>query len=78
MTRTIHREPPKGVDGYVVFPDPTHPGYTFAAVEMYWRLKPTFPPMPRGPFSDIRSCVLRAREVAKNSGGDVWVVRQTH
>jgi hypothetical protein len=77
VTRIIRGEPPTDGDGYVVYPDPALPNYTFGTVAGYWRIKPRLPVELRGPFAGVELLVDRAIKLARPLDHNVWVVAST-
>lgn len=74
MSKFIEGEPPLSGPGFVVYPDPRRPNYTFSTIETYWvdRSK-----RRSGPFPAPELALGRAMRLAKPLDHDVWYVAET-
>jgi hypothetical protein len=74
MSEFIEGEPPLSGPGYVVYPDPRYPHYTFSTVETYWLRRPR---RRCGPYSTPDLAIGRAWGLAEPLNHDVWFVAET-
>ena len=74
MSRFIEGEPPRSGPGFVVYPDPRRPNYTFSTIETYWLNRPQ---RRSGPFRGPELALGRAMRLAGPLDHDVWYVAET-
>ena len=74
MTQFFEGEPPVSGSGYVVYPDPHAPKYTFSTVETYLVNRPSW---RCGPFPGPELAIGRALRLAEPLDHDVWFVAET-
>jgi hypothetical protein len=70
----VEGEPPASGPGYVVYPDPRNPHYTFSTVETYWLRRSR---QRCGPYPGSDLAIGRAWRLAEPLNHDVWFVAET-